>query len=118
MAVRAAVSCLGDQISSRPTHTVACAVVRVVDAVGSLGHACLLRCCTALSCNGDYRKHFYLPAATPPFARVLVSGPSFALEGPGRSIQYTLSSMLFNVLPTILEIGESSFHFVAPAHFG
>ena len=29
------------------------------------------------------------------------------IHRPGRSIQYTLSSMLFNVLPTLLEISES-----------
>lgn len=32
--------------------------------------------------------------------------PRLLCSLPGRSIQYTLSSMLFNVLPTILEISE------------
>lgn len=75
--------------------------------------------CRVRQTTGKVPLFFYLPAAAPPpppLAPTLVSGLSFSLEGPGRSIQYTLSSMLFNVLPTILEIGESSVHSVASAH--
>lgn len=37
---------------------------------------------------------------------VCLSLLSVSMLSAGRSIQYTLSSMLFNVLPTILEISE------------